>query len=556
MAQPRPLIDCTVQEVAAAVRAHLGWSEALTKSFETLVIHGRRIGRMDEESLTLLCASKSPEHVAAVGCLMAFKAAGRIPPHPAEAQHQPTVQLSELPPLQSGWVQIIDAEGRAYYFNQQLNKQQWDPPLADQAPPYVAPGPPPAAASGRWAEMYDAASGRPYYHNRYTGVIVWDKPYDYVAGSTAPQIQPLRQTSSTAPHQSDPSVFWKWQSDDAQSFNDFSPEHAARLEAAFQSGQRELIIPEKSWHFNFTTMIQRNTRPGGTGREIMRLVEQASVSVLPGRVQGGGPTGVQVGQVSSVASQVQPPPVQPPYGQPPPGRVIQCRHGVHCNTPRCTFHHASPAANYEYPNGILPLKQASCRDAAACSRPFCAFSHPSPAAGRCDGGGGQATGARYNEPEAAASQGEGGVHADGGHGRGAFARCIVLNGVVYKSLADHDPHSTSEIKDYGKLYNLDPPWQLCPKTADALHVCASYPWATLALVFADGSAHWTALPQIKGQTSPHYQPGALAKPDSGLTQKGGQYGVYACGDCGIPSHCGCLLRSDVLIMRNLILRNL
>ena len=50
------------------------------------------------------------------------------------------------------------------------------------------------------------------------------------------------------------------------------------------------------------------------------------------------------------------------------------------------------------------------------------MAQPSPAAGRCDGDGGQATGPRYNEPEAAASQGEGGVHADGGHGRGAAAR--------------------------------------------------------------------------------------------------------------------------------------
>ncbi len=31
MAEPKSLIDCTVQEVAAAVRARLGWSEALTQ---------------------------------------------------------------------------------------------------------------------------------------------------------------------------------------------------------------------------------------------------------------------------------------------------------------------------------------------------------------------------------------------------------------------------------------------------------------------------------------------------------------------------------------------
>lgn len=132
------------------------------------------------------------------------------------------------------------------------------------------------------------------------------------------------------------------------------------------------------------------------------------------------------------------------------------------------------------------------------------------------------------------------------------ARCVVHNGIVYKTLADHDPHSTSAIHEHHKLYNLEPPWQICPKTADALHVCAAYRWASLALVFADGSAHWTALPHtLKGGASPLYQPGAQAKPDNGLTQQGGQYGIYTCGDCGIPSHCGCISRSDVLIMRNL-----
>ena len=137
------------------------------------------------------------------------------------------------------------------------------------------------------------------------------------------------------------------------------------------------------------------------------------------------------------------------------------------------------------------------------------------------------------------------------------ARCIVLNGIVYKSLADHDPHSTSAIDERGKLYNLDPPWQLCPKTADALHVCATYPWASHALVFADGSAHYTALPQtLPGYPGSPYEPGAQANPGisfSGLRQQGGQYGTArdGCFDCGIPSHCGCIRRLDVLIMRNL-----
>lgn len=140
----------------------------------------------------------------------------------------------------------------------------------------------------------------------------------------------------------------------------------------------------------------------------------------------------------------------------------------------------------------------------------------------------------------------------------APARCIVLNGIEYKTLADHDPHSTSAIDEHGKLYNLDPPWQLCPKTADALHVCATYPWAAYALVFADGSAHYTALPQtLPGYPGAPYQPGAQANswdPSfSGLRQQGGQYGTArdGCFDCGFPSHCGCIRRLDVLIMRNL-----
>ena len=70
---------------------------------------------------------------------------------------------------------------------------------------------------------------------------------------------------------------------------------------------------------------------------------------------------------------------------------------------------------------------------------------------------------------------------------------IEYNGRVYKSLADHDPHSTAAIDEYGKLYNLDAGWRLCAKTPDALHVCKTYPWAAYALVFEDGSAHFTAL---------------------------------------------------------------
>ena len=73
------------------------------------------------------------------------------------------------------------------------------------------------------------------------------------------------------------------------------------------------------------------------------------------------------------------------------------------------------------------------------------------------------------------------------------AQSIVHNGHVYKSLAEHDPASTQPISEYNKLYNLDSAWHICSPTPDALHVCATYPWAAYALVFADGSAHSTAL---------------------------------------------------------------
>ncbi len=63
---------------------------------------------------------------------------------------------------------------------------------------------------------------------------------------------------------------------------------------------------------------------------------------------------------------------------------------------------------------------------------------------------------------------------------------------MYKSLGRHDPHSTQIINEWNKLYDLDPAWHICSPTPDALHVCAAYPWAAYALVFADGSAYWTA----------------------------------------------------------------
>ena len=72
------------------------------------------------------------------------------------------------------------------------------------------------------------------------------------------------------------------------------------------------------------------------------------------------------------------------------------------------------------------------------------------------------------------------------------AQSVIFNGHVYKSLGSHDPHSTHCISEYAKLYDLDPAWHICSPTPDALHVCAAYPWAACALVFADGSSRYTA----------------------------------------------------------------
>ena len=80
---------------------------------------------------------------------------------------------------------------------------------------------------------------------------------------------------------------------------------------------------------------------------------------------------------------------------------------------------------------------------------------------------------------------------------------VIYNGHVYKSLGEHDPHSTQAISEYRNMYSLDPAWHICSPTSDTLHVCATYPWAAYSLVFADGSAHFTALgPQLDDSFTP------------------------------------------------------
>ena len=83
---------------------------------------------------------------------------------------------------------------------------------------------------------------------------------------------------------------------------------------------------------------------------------------------------------------------------------------------------------------------------------------------------------------------------------------------MYKSLGRHDPYSTQVISEFNKLYDLDAAWHICSPTPDALHVCATYPWAAYALVFNDGSAHATALgPQCSSSWTPGAPPHAATR---------------------------------------------
>jgi hypothetical protein len=83
-------------------------------------------------------------------------------------------------------------------------------------------------------------------------------------------------------------------------------------------------------------------------------------------------------------------------------------------------------------------------------------------------------------------------------------KSIVFNGHEYKTLAEHNPASTQATPNNSfHLYNMDPSWHICSPTPDALHVCTTYPWAAYTLVFADGSAYFTALaPTADGRVIP------------------------------------------------------
>ncbi len=98
-------------------------------------------------------------------------------------------------------------------------------------------------------------------------------------------------------------ALWQWESDDGATFNDFFGEHSKLLEMAFSYGNDVFEIKEKCWLFNFRTMIQTCTKPGGTSRRIKRVLQHSPP-----------------GYPAAAPSQWQPPPRavhQPPPGPPP-----------------------------------------------------------------------------------------------------------------------------------------------------------------------------------------------------------------------------------------------
>jgi hypothetical protein len=57
--------------------------------------------------------------------------------------------------------------------------------------------------------------------------------------------------------------------------------------------------------------------------------------------------------------------------------TVFCNKKQNCKNPACTFHHFSPAANFELQTDE-PLKPKICKFGAGCTKPSCPFNHPSP----------------------------------------------------------------------------------------------------------------------------------------------------------------------------------
>jgi hypothetical protein len=114
------------------------------------------------------------------------------------------------------------------------------------------------------------------------------------------------------------------------------------------------------------------------------------------------------------------------------------------------------------------------------------------------------------------------------HHGDAHPRSIVFEGYEYKTLAEHDPHSTQVIDERGKLYSLESPWHIAGHygSYDAAldEVCQRYPWAAHALVLSDGLLKFTGLTQNSSDRE------ELERTVSNLglkylTQENGQFGA-------------------------------
>ena len=76
-----------------------------------------------------------------------------------------------------GWREVFDhASGRPFYHNDITGATQWNAPGIIVPPPIL---PPPVAINALpagWQEVLDPSTGRAFYHNASTGVTQWVRP--------------------------------------------------------------------------------------------------------------------------------------------------------------------------------------------------------------------------------------------------------------------------------------------------------------------------------------------------------------------------------------------
>ncbi len=157
-------------------------------------------------------------------------------------------------------------------------------PHASYQPP---PGPPKAA--GIQSHQYSVPYASPPQYQppsspqpaAFTSALHQALPHaSYQPPPGPPKAAGIQSHQYSVPYASPPAppvhaVKWKWESDDGQSFNDFSLELCKILEQQFKSGQTQYEIPEKFWRFDFKRMIQTNTRTGSS-RGIRRYEDTPS----------------------------------------------------------------------------------------------------------------------------------------------------------------------------------------------------------------------------------------------------------------------------------------